>query len=360
MPPLVLLDATPLAGPANDRASAAWVGGLLAGLAECPATERPQLVLAADTPSPAGFVAHRLRTPPGLRARLRRGPSALPPAVAGADLVHLTSRLAVDVFAPVMTCLDLLPLRFPALVFGVGGGGRSAYNAYLDRLARARMILVPTASVGVELTELLAIPERRIRVAPLPVGTVSAVAAPVGGPPTVLVVANREPFTNADLAVRALAATDPGTGLELVVAGVGERRRRDRLARRAAALGVDARVRILGPLGTRELDELRAGATIAAVPALADAASAPAIAAMAAGVPVTASDARDLDGVLGDAALRLPLGRPGTWGAAWTALAGDAERRAGLAEAGRTRAVGLTPAATTAVVRDVWAEALDA
>lgn len=360
MPPLVLLDATPLAGPANDRADATWVRGVLSGMSGVAIAERPHLLIGSGDPATPGFVAHRLAPRPGLLAR-RPGRATADPAPehAHADLVHLTSEAPIDVFAPIMTCMDLLPLRFPTLVFGrVSGGARARYNAYLERLAGARLILTPTASVSLDLQELLAIPEARIRVAGL-----GAEPAPDPAPdpdstaaPTVLVVANREPFTNADLAVRALAASDPAAELGLVIAGVADRRRRERLVRRARSLGIGDRVRVLGVLSARELTALRATATLAAVPALAGAASVPALAALAAGIPLLASDATDLDEIAGPA-LRLPTGRPEEWGDALTALIDDPTRRRAMAAAGRAHAAGVSWTQTTGVVRAAWAEA---
>ena len=362
MPPLVLFDATPLAGRDNDRADAAWVRGVLHGLSDVPVAERPHLLLGLGDPAPTGFVAHRLPVRPGAVARRfsRPGVGAVP-EIEHADLVHLSSEVAVDVFAPVVTCLDLLPLRFPTLEFGARSAtARRRYNAYLERLAGARLILTPSSSVAADLQELLAIPAGRIRVAAF---AASPVIAPVSDPParpSVLVVANREPLTNADLAIQALAAGDPDIGLELVIAGVADRRRRERLVRRAVALGVGARVRVLGVLSVQALATLRATATLAAVPALAGAASVPAVTALAAGIPLLASDITDLDEMVGPAALRLPVGRPDEWGQALTALVADPARRRAMADAGRIYAARQSWADTAGVVRTAWAEACGA
>ncbi len=357
----VLLDATPLRAPENDRADAAWVGGLITALGKRPIAERPGVIIAADAAAPVGFVAHRLRHPHGTLGRLVRRSAPARGAVEFADLVHITSTLGLSEPAQISTCFDLLPLRFPALELGAGRvAARRRYNDYLDRLIAARLVLVPSTAVAEEVAELLAIPERRIRVVPLaapPRPDVDDAPADVG--PTVLVVANREPYTNADLAIRALAASDPHIGIALVVAGVGDRRRRERLRRRADGLGLGDRVCIRGPLGIVELDDLRARVSIAAVPSLAGDASAPALAAMAAGLPVVAGDSVELDDVLGTVAMRLPTARADVWGDALSALAADGARRARLAAASRARAGERSWKDVLGEVRAAWDEATD-
>ena len=359
----VLLDATPLRAHENDRADAAWVGGLITALGELPIAERPGVIIAADAAAPVGFVAHRLRRPPRILGRLasRPSPPSAPGEVEHADLVHLTSTLALPAPAQISTCFDLLPLRYPALELGPGRvAARRRFNDFLDRLTSARLVLVPTIAVAADLSELLAIPERRIRVIPPAAPPRSGTDdAPTDVGPTVLVVANREPYTNADLAIRALAASDPRVGIALVVAGVGDRRRRERLRRRADRLGVGDRVGIGGPMGTAELDALRARASIAAVPSLAGDASVPALAAMAAGLPVIGGDSAELDDVLGTVAMRLPIARADVWGDALSALAADGARLAGMAAASRARADERSWTDVLGEVRAAWDEATD-
>ncbi len=319
------------------------------------------MILAADDDAPDGFVAHRLPRPPGVVARITRRPArrALP-GLAQADLVHLTSTLPFAAPAQISTCFDLLPLRFPALELGTGRvAARRRYNDYLDRLSAARLVVVPTAAVAADLSELLAIPDRRIRVVPL--------AAPAHAPPdasgaigpTVLVVANREPFTNADLAIRAVATSDPAAGITLIVAGVADRRRRDRLRRHADGLGLAGRVDIHGPLGANALDVLRGRASIAAVPSRAGGADATVLAAMSAGLPIIAGDGVDLDETLASAAMRVPVGRADAWGDAISALAADPALRTRMAAASRARAAERSWGDVLREVRSAWTEATD-
>jgi glycosyltransferase involved in cell wall biosynthesis len=357
----VLFDATPLRAPENDRADAAWVRGVMTALGAIPMAERPGVIIRADAVAPAGFDVDRVSRPPGILERIARRPPPVVPTVDRADLVHLTSTLAVDAPAQIATCFDLLPLRFPALELGFGrASARRRYNDYLDRLIGARLVLVPTTAVAADLGELLAIPEHRIRVVPLAAPPVAGMAdASRVLPPTVLVVANREPYTNADFAIRAMAASDPRSRLGLVIAGVGDRRRRDRLRRRAGALGVLGRVTVMGQLAPADLNALRTRATLAAVPSRADGVSAAALAAMAAGLPVVAGESPELDDVLGAAAMRLPITSADAWGDALSALAGDAALRARMAEASRARARERSWADVVREVRTAWSEAVD-
>ena len=359
----VLLDATPLRVPENDRADAAWVRGLLTALGALAIGERPSVIIGPDDHAPVGFVAQRLPRPPGVLERSARRPSA-PRALPGlerVDIVHLTSTLPLAVPAQISTCFDLLPLRFPALELGPGrAAARRRYNDYLDRLTAARLVVVPTPAVAADLSELLAIPAGRIRVVPLaapPGATADAGSTETG--PTVLVVANREPYTNADLAIRAVAASDPRARIGLIVAGVGDRRRRERLRRRAAGLGLGHRVDIHGPMAAGALDALRARATVAAVPSRAGAGDASALAAMAAGLPVIGGDGAELDEVFGTAAMRLPISRADAWGEALSAIATDGALGERMAAASRARAAERSWQDVLREVQAVWGEAMD-
>ena len=345
MPPMVLLDATPLRGPGGDRADAAVVRGLIGGFRRRPEQERPHLLLAPGCAAPPGFVPCRLSPRPwGLgRATCRTIPWRDVPDAVAADLVHLTSTEPIAAPRQISTCLDLIPLRFPALAFGAGSGAaRRRYNAFLDRLAWARLVLVPTQAVARDVTELLGIPESRVRVVGLGAPPVTEPGTPSGDPPVILVVANREPYTNAALAVRALAAVDRRHEAHLVIVGVDDRHRRDRLRRLAAALGVSARTVVSGSLGEARMADLRRTAAVALVPSYADGVSVPALAALAAGLPVLASDIPELAELLGPGRAHIPGFTPPAWAAALEDLLSDGAARARLSADGHARASALS------------------
>jgi len=362
MPPMVLLDATPLAGTGCDQADTTYVRGLIGEFRHDPEQGRPQLLLAAATPPPPGYVACRLprRPGPGARAARRGRSDADVPEVAVADLVHLTSSDPMSAPRQVSSCHDLPALRFPAIEFGAGrGAARGRYNRFLDRLLWARLVMVPTRAAARDLTELLGIPEQRIRVIPFGAPALTEPAAPEERPPTVLVVANREPHTNARLAVQALACPNPRHDTRLGIVGVDDRRRRNRLARLAASLGIAERVQVAAIVDADRLAELRRDAAVARVPSRAEGVSVPALAAMAAGPPVLASDLPELAEQLGSAGLRVPGYDPGRRAETLDGVLEDATTRAGLVASSHARAQSLSWRETARQTRACYAEAID-
>ena len=366
MASLVLLDATPLSGPDNERGTQTYVRGVIGAMRRLPVVERPDLIVAPDVPGRDDFVIRRLPRRHGRAdwVRTRRSTDAIAAQTEVADLVHLTSPdTAIAAPVQISSCHDLIPLRFPAIELGAGRSrARRRYNRFLDRLLWARLVLVPSQATANDLTELLAIPAHRIRVIPYGAPERAIARRAVAGTdqePYLLVVGNREPHTNAALAVRALARTNPRHGLRLVIAGVDDRRRRDRLERLATALGVDARTQIHGVLAPAQLSELRTGAVGAVVPSRIDGFSVPALAGMAHGIPIVASDIPALGEVLGPAGLVVPGFNPDVWAEAFDGLAEDAHLREQLAQGSRSRAARLSWTHTAVRTCACYAEVRD-
>jgi glycosyltransferase involved in cell wall biosynthesis len=358
---MVLLDATPLRGPENDRADAAYVSGLLGVFGEREPTGRPELIVDAST-GPDGFVSRRVVPTRGPFGRTgARGVRARPtPSVEVDALVHFTSHVDLWVPSQVSVCHDLMALRYPTLAFGFGAGAaRRRFNRFLDRLTWARLVLVPTTVVARDVEELLGIPETRLRVvgfgAPQPTVRADGDDDPRG----LLVIANREPFTNAGLAIDALAMTDPVHDLRLVVAGVADPRRRRRLAHHAERRGVGLRTAVLGAQTDHGLERLRAQAAVAVVPSLADGAGVSALAALSSALPVVARDQPEFSEILGSAWLPVRGDDPRDWAAALEAVADDRDLREGLARAARRQAAARPWHRAAAAIEAVWAEASD-
>jgi glycosyltransferase involved in cell wall biosynthesis len=358
---MVLLDATPLRGPDNDRADAAYVSGLLDVFRERRPGSRPELIVGADR-GPDGFVTRRIvpaQRPIGRIASLAGRPGATPAADVD-GVVHFTSDVDLWVPAQVSVCHDLISLRYPSLAFGAGAdAARRRFNRFLDRLAWARLVFVPTTTVARDVEELLGIPEVRVRV----VGFGAPGAIGSGdrrdGARSVLVVANREPFTNAGLAIDALARTDPVHDLRLVIAGVHDARRRRRLEHRAAQRGVAFRTVVLGALDRGQVGVLRAQAAVAVIPSIADGASVSALAALSAALPIVGRDLPDLRETLGSAWLPVRGDDPDEWAAALDAVADDRSLRDGLARAARARAAECTWERAASEIEAAWAEVGD-
>jgi glycosyltransferase involved in cell wall biosynthesis len=174
----------------------------------------------------------------------------------------------------------------------------------------------------------------------VPLGTPAAAAREGETPaaPYVLYVGGIEPHKNAGLLVRAIAAAP--VGVRLLMAGPWSRRRLDRLRRESARAGADGRVTWLGYLPAGRLSALRAGARAVLVPSRKEGFGLPVLEALAAGVPVIASDTPALREAGGSVVRYLPADDPAAWaGAIGEAAAGsgvgDAEAPARRAQAAR-------------------------
>ena len=137
-----------------------------------------------------------------------------------------------------------------------------------------------------------------------------------------------EPHKNAATAIEAIAGAAPG--VRLVMAGPWSAVRERRLRGLAARVGAEGRVEWLGVLTPARLAAVRSGALAALVPSRKEGFGLPVVEALAAGVPVLASDTPALREVGGEAATYLPPGDPAAWAAAISALAeeGAPEREA--------------------------------
>jgi glycosyltransferase involved in cell wall biosynthesis len=229
--------------------------------------------------------------------------------------------------------------RAEALAYG------AALALWQRRIAElADVVVVPSRFAARRLQELGA---------PLP-GGVRVLAPPVALPPAssaapaesgyALVVSRLAPEKGVDVAIDACRIA----GIPLRIAGDGP----ERVALAARAAGAD--VRFLGSVGRSDLSALRAGASIALAPSRsAETFGIAAAEAMAAGLPVAASEIGAFPELLGAEALVAP-GDPRALAEAIGRLAGD--REAG--ERGRARVEELcSPDAVAGGLRAIYAEA---
>jgi glycosyltransferase involved in cell wall biosynthesis len=348
MPVPALLDATPLSDGHSARGIGTAVRGMIGALAARPAGERPALLVRRGQRAPAGFLAREVAWP---RWPLHRVPDPWPAAVgerlarrlADGGVFHAVQPALVPAGRTVVTCHDLIPACFPdEYLAGAGRAGQAlAYRRFLRRLRQARLVLTPSAETAGDVAAIGGVDPARVRVVPW---GVPAVAAPEGGPLEgryVLYSGAIEPHKNAATAVEAIARAAPGVGLAM--AGPWSARRAQRLRGHAARIGAGGRVTWLGLVSEGRLAAVRAGAIAVLVPSRKEGFGLPALEAMAAGVPVLASDTPALREVGGDAATYLPAGDAGAWAEAISAaaVAGPAEREA-RARAGRERAAAFT------------------
>jgi glycosyltransferase involved in cell wall biosynthesis len=124
---------------------------------------------------------------------------------------------------------------------------------------RARVLIAVSESVAASLRARFALDEQRVRVAPHGCDHLPLLPRATGAA-CVLHVGHLEPRKNLELVLRALAL-DPALP-PLWLAGAGKAGHERVLARRARELGLEARVRFLGPVSDEELARLLAQAGV--------------------------------------------------------------------------------------------------
>jgi glycosyltransferase involved in cell wall biosynthesis len=343
----VAFDATALLGTRTG------VGLVAAGMLETLAA-RSDLELHAFAVTWRGGDDLAQVVPPGVHAVTRRVPARAarlgwsrlgePKAerwTGPVDVVHAPNFVAPPAHAPVVVSVyDLTFLRFPELCTP----DTLAYPKHLERaLADGATVHTTSDFVADEVRTAFALEaDRVVRIYPGIGTSATGVAATghalVGASRYVATLGTIEPRKNLDRLVRAfdaLAASDHEVVLVLAGPdGWGAAAVADAIAQ--ADHG--DRIRRLGYLGTDDRAHLLAGATALAYPSVYEGFGLPPLEAMAAGVPVVASNGGALPEVLGDAAL---LPDPADVDAIADALArvlGDDALRSALVARGHERA----------------------
>ncbi len=363
-----LLDATPLAGAHAVRGIGAAVAGMLAGFADLPAVERPRLLLDARQPAPAGFSYTRLCRPvwPGVMGRLR-----LPdpwPALAGERRVRAGAGDAVfhatqpDLIPPgptVATCYDLIPAVYrDEYLAGPGRAAQAAaYRRHLARLRQATLVAAISEDTAHDLAGVAGVDPGRIRVVPLAAPPAVAPAGAGLGGTYILCSGSLEPHKNLPLLLDAVGRLPATPKVRLVLTGAWSPRRLARLREHAGVVGAAGRVDWMGHLPPERLARVRADALAVVMPSRKEGFGLPMLEAMAAGVPVIASDIPALREVGAGAAIYVPPDDADAWAQAITAIAADAGMRADRIARGRARAEAFTWQATARALADIYAEA---
>ncbi len=257
---------------------------------------------------------------------------------------------------------DLIPVRFPELV---SPATLRMHRAKLDDTRRADIVFCNSAATADDVEALLGVPRVRLRVARPGVAARfrdarPAVPGPAGGRPYILSVCRLEPRKNLVTLVDAFALLRrrrPELALVLVGPdGWGG----DPVARRADELGLGEAVVRTGYVPADVLPSVVAGARAFCLPSLFEGFGMPVPEAMAAGVPVVASDHPSLDEACGLAALRASPHDAAALAAALERAAFDEPERRRLVEAGRHHAAGLTWEACARAILDGLAAAASA
>lgn len=258
------------------------------------------------------------------------------------DLVHSLDLVPPPTRLPlVVTVHDLVTSEHPSLH---DPRAQRMQREQRSALARAATILTVSRAVAETLIS-LGIGEDKIHVTPNGLTRLPEPAAsPLGGEPFILAVGTLEPRKGHKVLINALAASGVA-GVGLVFAGPTAGRA-DELERLAQQLGIGERLRILGRVDDAVLAGLYRDAKLLCMPSLGEGFGLPVLEAMAAGLPVVASDLPAIREVAGDAAVLVAPGDAEALASAISDVIGEQQLSATLRQNGRKRASAFTWDAT--------------
>jgi D-inositol-3-phosphate glycosyltransferase len=177
--------------------------------------------------------------------------------------------------------------------------------------------------------------------------------------PLVMLAGRIDPLRNLELAIRAIGAIEGPRPLLLVIgdASPGSESYLLTLRGLVGSLGLTDDVRFLGAVEHQHVANLLTGTSLVLITSAVETYGLVALEAAASGIPVIAMDAAGLresvvDGVTGELVASTA---PDDWARAISALLADAPRRSALGFAARTRAEGLSWAATATSLLGVYA-----
>jgi glycosyltransferase involved in cell wall biosynthesis len=254
--------------------------------------------------------------------------------VGAADLVHATGLTSVSTRLPlVVTVHDVAAVRYPELH---PPRHVRQQQAQLRALERAAAIVTVSAATADDLVH-LGIERERLVVSPLGLTGLDRAPAEAGNRPAgyLLTVGETSPRKGYEVVLRALARL--GEGVRLVMAGPPAGAE-EHLSSLITRLGLTSVVTRLGAVSDSDLASLYQGAIGLCFPSISEGFGLPVLEAMAAGVPVLASDIAATRELAADAALYLPTGDDQAWAEAIEALTSDERLRTELGERGRVRA----------------------
>lgn len=281
------------------------------------------------------------------------------------DVLHgpaNTVGVGVPRVASVVTMHDLI-WRQAGEQWGPPEAIRAMERVSVPSVRRARRVLADSQVAAGELTRELGIPAERISVVPLGTAPPPAVAQTppeelrrafgLGEQPVLLCVAQKRPYKNQEVLVRALAELPD---VQLVLPGAPTPYE-DELRALAVSLGVAERLHTPGWVSDAQLEGLYALASAVMLPSLIEGFGLPVLEAMQRGVPVACSDRSALPEVAGDAALLFDPAEQHAVVDAVRRLVSDPALAADLMSRGRARAAHFTWERTAQLTVEAYAAA---
>lgn len=306
-------------------------------------------------PAPDGTV--RLRVPARLLMpwwRVVRWPEA-ERLVGGADVVHATgSPLPATRVPLVVTVHDVAALRYPDLHPARHVQQQRALVATLDRAAAIVTVSATTADDLVQ----LGITQDRIVVAPLGLTPLPDPAPPAAAPPDgeyLLTVGETSPRKRYHVLLQAVSRLRDGPRLVMVGPPAGDEQR---LRALIVELGLTQRVTRLGAVSDAELSWLYRHATALCFPSISEGFGLPVLEALAAGVPVVASDIAATRELASSIAIYPGSEDADAWAEAIEAVASDTGLRERIGREGSRRAAEFTWERTAAATLGAYRMAL--
>lgn len=272
------------------------------------------------------------------------------------DVVHSLDLVPPPTRRPlVVTVHDLVTRQLPGLH---PRRAEAMQRRRLDALRRAAAVATVSRSTAEAIVDLGVEPDR-VHVTPNGLARLPpAQDPPVGRRPYMLMVGTLEPRKGHELLLRALADT-PAIAPAIVFAGPLNGRDAE-LRRLAVTLGLGDRLLILGPVPDAVLAGLYRDAALLCMPSLGEGFGLPVLEAMAAGLPVVASDLPALRELASDAAELVAPGDAPALGAAIARVLADTDRQTEMRAAGQRRAERFTWQATAQATVAAYHAALQA
>jgi glycosyltransferase involved in cell wall biosynthesis len=265
----------------------------------------------------------------------------------------------------VITLHDTIWLHAPD-EWGTPAAVRTMHRVVVPTARRADRVITDSHDAAGDLERLLGIRGDRIDVTHLGARVdASAPGTPepelrakldLADAPVVLCVAQKRPYKNQEVLVRAL--TDPRLGAARLVLPGARSAYEEHLRALADELEVADRVRFLDWIDDADLEGLYRLATCVALPSRLEGFGLPVLEAMGRGVPVACSDRSALPEVAGDAALLFDPDDADAVAAAVARLIDDESLRRDLVARGHERAARFTWKATADATVDAYRRAL--